>query len=126
MSSVNAALDSFSVYSNYRNTTTYRREHCRWGCEHPEYEIAGFTINRSAFMQFVCLFEALRPGQHSFSNFGRLPGFNQYSMGFKCLAREHNTAPPGEDRTRDHAITLSQLKCTYVSPVGRETYLRGF
>ena len=28
---------------------------------------------------FLCFFEAvLRPGQHFFSRFGRLPGFNQY------------------------------------------------
>ena len=44
--------------------------------------------------RFVCV-EALRPSQQFFSHVGTepsLPGYYQYILGVKCLAKGHNTA----------------------------------
>ena len=73
-----------------------------------------------SFPACCVLFEALRPGQQFF----------QYlAIGMKCLAHAHNTAPPGEYRTRDLAIesdalptVLSVLPSSF--PVGARLFVQ--
>ena len=49
-----------------------------------------------AIVMFVCLRVYVQVNNFSII-LGRLPGFNQYStMGMKCHAQGHSTAPPGE------------------------------